>query len=507
MDSRTKLGEAARLMSNRTPSLLGFYIMLEKRIVQDSSITMKVGYNDGTPYLEVSEWFIDRLEISMLGAVLYMNCLRIALHHCDVRVKQPEQIFKLASDIVVCEYARNIVDANNDENSEILAKVFPSIWTYSDQFADAGFDPETDLTLEKVFDLLYQNQDSGDSNDDNDDDDDRPDKDEDEDGESGESGGKGDEQDNSSGNSSEQSSDNEDKEDNESGDSDQESGGSDQESGDSNDESVDSDQESGDSGSQGIQQGEQSGQENSSNGPSSAFEAMQQMFDQDNARSDMSDWGENEEFSDQVREQAAAAMANGSLSGMSGKVPLLIKEANKVRVDAATVFRMFVNSNFSSSHRQTWSMPNLVLRRFGTIAPGHVRKKDRPMLLFAIDDSGSMLYMNMVVKCVEMVNAFIGKAKLDICYWDCSCSEILNDPRDAYSGTVFGGGGTDPQCVIDKITRERLDYDGIIFLTDCEFTWDRPMICNKICIIRTPQSSGRFPAWCKWKLEMEDVLR
>lgn len=70
----------------------------------------------------------------------------------------PEAMFRLASDLVVYEYARNVVDTTAGDNSAIVGQLFPSIWAYADKFDAAGFDPVKDLTLEKVFDLLMQAQ-------------------------------------------------------------------------------------------------------------------------------------------------------------------------------------------------------------------------------------------------------------------------------------------------------------------------------------------------------------
>lgn len=507
-----KLGNAAMLMSNRTPALLGFYLMLEKRIVNDKTVTMRVGYADGQPYLEAGDWFINMLEPSLLGAVVYMNCLRIALHHCDIRVKAPEEIFKLASDIVVCEYARTLVNTDVGDNAKILSQLFPSIWSYSALFDKAGFDPATDLTLEKVFAMLSHSQESGDGDDDDGDnepewDDENSSGNSEDDGDNEDNGDEEDSSDGSNGsedgesegsepgdesNGQEDSSEDGESEDNESGD-------------DSNGKEDGSDESGQKDGSD--ESGEDSDGEGDGDGSSKSYRAIQQMFDSQNASSDMQDWGENEEFADDIRSRAASAYANGNLGEASGRVPIIIKEANKVKVDAATIFTMFMESNFSSSHRQTWSMPNLVLRRFGPIAPGHVRKKGKPAILFGIDVSGSMLSMNMAEKCIIAVDRFLGDTKMDLCYWDAKCSEILHNPKDAYTGDLFGGGGTNPQCVIDEVERQHLHYDGIVMLTDCDFEWPMPPNPGQICIIRTPNSGAQFPIWCQWKMEFEDVLR
>ena len=483
---QSKLSHAATLMSNRTPVLLGFYIMLEKRVTSDPSVTMRVGCDNGQPYLEYGDWFVNMMEPSMLGGIIYANCLRIALHHCDTRVKQPEALFRTASDLVVYEYARNVIDTTKADNSAIVAQLFPSIWAYSDMFDRFGFDPVKDLTLEKVFNLLMQVQEESDKEEEQE----KPDGDQDNEGE-GNSDESQDGEDNGNGA----------KHEGESGENDEDDG--EESGGGGNGDSEDCDGKEGESN--GSADSSSSGEQQE--GKSDAYMAIQQMFNPENAPDDMKDWGKDSDAADNIRDTASQQFANGSQGGMTGKVPLAIKEANRVHVDAAQVFNMFMASNFGASTRQTWSMPHLVLRRFGTIAPGHVRKKDKPMILFAIDVSGSMLSMNLVEQCFAAVNNFIGDAKLDLCYWDGICSEILHNPKDVFETDVFGGGCTDPQCVIDKVENEHLKYDGIVFLTDCEFDWDPPRDVGKICIVKLGSGAGEIPPWCLWHMGIDDLLK
>ena len=485
-----KLSHAATLMSNRAPILLGFYIMLEKRMTSDKSVTMRVGCADGQPYLEYSDWFVNAMEPSLLGAVVYANCLRIALHHCDTRVKMPEAMFRLASDLVVYEYARNVVDTTVGDNSAIVGQLFPSIWAYADRFDAAGFDPVKDLTLEKVFDLLMQAQEESK----NETEEENPDGEEDNGGQGdSDESEEGDEEGGSPNHEGESGGDGEDEED-----------GENQSGGGSNGESDDSDSEESEGEGSGEGQADGSGEGNGEK--SEAYQAIQQMFDPNSAPADMKDWGNDSDASDNIRDAASAQFASGQ-GGMSGKVPLAIQEANRVHVNAEAVFRMFMASNFGTSTRQTWSMPNLVLRRYGTIAPGHVRKKDKPKILFAVDVSGSMLSMNLVNRCFETVNNFIGDAALDLCYWDGICSEIIHDPKTAFETDVFGGGMTNPQCVLDRLEKEHLVYDGIVYLTDCEFDWTRPRDIGKICIVKMGNGAGEVPAWCLWHMGLDDLLR
>lgn len=486
---QSKLSYAANLMSNRAPILLGFYVMLDKRMTSDKSITMRAGCDDGKPFIEYSDWFVNMMEPSLLGAVLYANCLRIALHHCDTRVKMPEAMFRLASDLVVYEYARHVVDTTVNDNSAIVGQLFPSIWAYSDKFDAAGFDPVKDLTLEKVFDLLMQSKEDSK----NETDDKNPDGNQEDNG----SEGNGEQSDDGDEEGGEPNHDGEPGGEEDEGDESQGGGGG---SGETDDFDDDDSENEGESGSGGDNAGD------SGDGKSESYQAIQQMFDPDNSAQDMQDWGQDSDASDNIRDAASIQFANGQGSA-SGQLSLVIKEANRVHVDAARLFNMFMTSNFGASTRQTWSMPNLALRRFGSIAPGHVRKKDKPKLLFAVDVSGSMLSMNLVNRCFAAVNNFIGDAALDLCYWDDLCSEILHDPKDVFDTDVFGGGMTNPQCVLDRLEMEHRTYDGIVFLTDCEFEWERPREVNRICLVKAGTGAGIVPAWCRWTMEIDDLLR
>ena len=58
---QNKLSYAATLMSNRAPILIGFYVMLDKRMTSDRSVTMRVGCNAGKPFIEYGDWFVNMM--------------------------------------------------------------------------------------------------------------------------------------------------------------------------------------------------------------------------------------------------------------------------------------------------------------------------------------------------------------------------------------------------------------------------------------------------------------
>lgn len=57
------------------------------------------------------------------------------------------------------------------------------------------------------------------------------------------------------------------------------------------------------------------------------------------------------------------------------------------------------------------------------------------------------------------------------------------------------------------VIRKILVYDGIVFLTDCEFDWEMPRNVNRNCIVKARGGRGNIPAWCKFGMEMDDLLR
>jgi hypothetical protein len=70
---------------------------------------------------------------------------------------------------------------------------------------------------------------------------------------------------------------------------------------------------------------------------------------------------------------------------------------------------------------------------------------------------------------------------------------------------VKGRGGTNPQCIIDKLKKEKLRFDGIVVISDCVFDWYEPPKREKVCIVSTSHMQG--PKWCKWFFKLEDLLK
>ncbi|MDO4497201.1 MAG: VWA-like domain-containing protein, partial [Bacteroidales bacterium] len=59
-----------------------------------------------------------------------------------------------------------------------------------------------------------------------------------------------------------------------------------------------------------------------------------------------------------------------------------------------------------------------------------------------------------------------GQVQIDVCQFDIQVNEIVPIQRAQREIKVKGRGGTSFQCIIDRVTESKTDYDGLIILTD-----------------------------------------
>lgn len=502
-DAQEKMSHAVSLMATKSPGLISFYMGMEHRENTSPEVMMRVGIDAGKPYIEYGTEFVETLEPSLLGALVYMNCLKVALHHCDSRREKPDDLYKLASDIVVAEYGRNIVDTSVDDNMEILNKLFPSIWSYWDVFSKYDFDPVKDLTLEKVFYILKDNKaNRNNGNSDSSDNADATDGKAEEDITDSSSTAMSNDDSDENGNENDQMGTKSEQSDTENDEStDNESSGMGDDSVEINDNNEDWYNEINDSENN---NNEDSADDTDSESHSPSYDAIANYFDGKNAEQELADWKPDSMAEDDIRSAADKAIQNGLFDNMRGHLPVLIRDANKMTIDTRSLFSNFLNSVKSRLFKPTWNMPNIILRRYGTIAPG--RKRDRECnILLCVDVSGSMYHDNIIGKCIELMESIINGVNIDVCYWDAVCSPIFKKPKSMMDIIMYGGGYTNPQCVLNRLRQTGEHYDGMIFITDCEFRWNEPNEVRKIMIIQTP-GAGRVPPWCLYHTDMQAVM-
>ena len=504
------LKDAVLAMSRTSHGMLPVYMGLRQRATEDPSVTVRLNVGNGGIELEYNVDFVTKLETSMLGAVLYMQCLKVALHHCDHRKKEPLGMLKLASDIVVAEYARKVVDTSKGDNYEILNRLFPSIWEHWDVLGKHGFMPETDLVLEKLFAIFTDEQEDIEKQKRK-----KPQQEErdasgeGEQGESGEETGEdnSDENSGSPGDSSEQQGGDGDtagEDDGDIGDGDGDNGdGMGEEPGDSdeNDEAP-GDEPGEDAGETDGDTGEEPGE---SGEGSDDFSAMEKYFDIESAATETENWGQDDAVTDRITATVMDALDKGMFDRMRGKLPIALRDANRLKVDTTAMFRRFIASVMDDDTTPSWSRRNRKYLKYGVIAPGYLYD-ETPRILMCVDVSGSMYVDNLIYECLKVMDAVFNGISVDMVYWDAVCSPVFSNPKSMKEVEVYGGGYTNPDCVLQKLGPERFKYDGLVFVTDCEFIWNEPPRARQIMILRTGDRKHDFPQWCVYRDELKNFI-
>jgi len=203
-------------------------------------------------------------------------------------------------------------------------------------------------------------------------------------------------------------------------------------------------------------------------------------------------WGEND-IANAAISQRVNSMDAADWGNMPGGLREKVMAANRQVVDPRVALRNFIGTAYSNSLCDTRMKINRRLPEWSGLIPGKRHDQTFKIGMFA-DASGSMSE-NDIQLCIDTVNNFIKfDAEVHFAWWDCSCEVPTEHLKPMRESLVSGGGGTNPQCIIEMIHENKLHYDGIIVMTDCYFDWPRPKEYKNIFIIRTP-SAGDAPEW------------
>lgn len=192
---------------------------------------------------------------------------------------------------------------------------------------------------------------------------------------------------------------------------------------------------------------------------------------------DNHDWDGAKQLSEEEKKQLdreveQAIRQGGIYAGkFGGNTPREIGELLNPKVDWREVLQRFARSNIKDRDSISWRKAHKNFLWQDIILPSILGKRVKSLLL-AMDTSGSV-EGQLLTEFLSEMNGLVksvGIDRLDIVYWD---AEI--QAHEIFTGGVKdivhrtnpkGGGGTNPDVVVDLIVEKQLKPDAIIMLSD-----------------------------------------
>lgn len=200
---------------------------------------------------------------------------------------------------------------------------------------------------------------------------------------------------------------------------------------------------------------------------------------------DNHDWDGAKQLSEEEKKQLdreveQAIRQGGIYAGkFGGNTPREIGELLNPKVDWREVLQRFARSNIKDRDSISWRKAHKNFLWQDIILPSILGKRVKSLLL-AMDTSGSVagpLLTDFLSEMNGLVKS-VGIDRLDIVYWD---AEI--QAHEIFTGGVKdivhrtnpkGGGGTNPDVVVDLIAEKQLKPDAIIMLSDGYMHTNKP---------------------------------
>ena len=217
---------------------------------------------------------------------------------------------------------------------------------------------------------------------------------------------------------------------------------------------------------------------------------------------DEHDWESAEGMTNEEKETLAKdidqALRQGAiLAGkMSANVPREISDVLEAKVDWREAMREFVTSFCADKDESTWRRPSRRWIGQDVYMPSMIGESVGRIVI-GIDMSGSIGD--------EEVGQFLGEVKkicdtvkpegIDLLYWDtrvCQHEKYEQDQLDNLLASTKprGGGGTDPQCIVDYMTNKKIKAECAVILTDGYVgSWGEGWLCPTLWGITTDVTS------------------
>jgi len=217
---------------------------------------------------------------------------------------------------------------------------------------------------------------------------------------------------------------------------------------------------------------------------------------------DEHDWESAEGMTNEEKEALAKdvdqALRQGAiLAGkMSANVPREIGELLQAKVDWREAMREFVTSFCMDKDESSWRRPSRRWIGQDVYMPSMIGESVGRIVI-GIDMSGSIGD--------EEVGQFLGEVKkicetvkpegIDLLYWDtrvCQHEKYEQDQLDNLISSTKprGGGGTDPQCIVDYMGKKKIKAECAVILTDGYVSsWGEGWSCPTLWGITTDMTS------------------
>ena len=191
--------------------------------------------------------------------------------------------------------------------------------------------------------------------------------------------------------------------------------------------------------------------------------------------------GMTEKEKEQLNRDIEQVLRQGGIYAgkVGGNVPREIGELLKPKIDWREVLRRFVRTSLKDRDSASWRKAHKNFLWQDVILPSILGKRMK-WLVIAMDTSGS-IQGQLLTEFLSEMNACVasvGADRVDVIYWD---AEVAG--HETYKGNTKnivhqtnpkGGGGTDPDVVVDFMQKERMTPDALIMLSDGHMHTNKP---------------------------------
>ena len=201
---------------------------------------------------------------------------------------------------------------------------------------------------------------------------------------------------------------------------------------------------------------------------------------------DSHDWegaqdGMTKEEQEQLGRDIDQALRQGGIYAgkVGGNMPREIGELLKPKVNWREVLRRFVRTSLKDRDSVSWRRAHKNYLWQDIILPSIMGKRVKHLVI-AMDTSGS-IQGPILTEFLSEMNGIVrdtGADRVDVVYWDTEVAghEIHKGANKdiVHKTNPVGGGGTDPDCVVDFMTGQDFKPDALIMLTDGYMHTNKP---------------------------------